>query len=348
MEELEIVIEKEIDSEQLINVLEEEIREIHPNYEELTIVPTTEAVTKVGSYNKVTVAGDSDLIPENIKEGVNIFGVDGTAKVQGEPVYITNAAYLFNNGARLDYLNGLLALCKDVTDMQYMFNNCTALTSLDLSKLDTSKVTNMSEMFDYCRALTSLDLSNFDTSNVTDMRYMFYYCNTLKSLNVSSFNTSKVTNTSYMFYQCSNLTSLDLSSFDTSNVTTVDSMLYGLHNLTTLDLSNLDFSKVNRLYDVLGGQKLQNLISFKNLGKGYTELRANYGSYAFGLGTLNKLTHDSLIDVMTNGLYDLNLTYNVANGGTLYTQKFVLGSTNLAKLTAEEIAIATAKGWTVS
>jgi hypothetical protein len=65
------------------------------------------------------------------------------------------------------------------------------------------------------------------------------------------------------------------------------------------------------------------------------------------LSTCTALTHDSLINVI-NGLYDLNLTYDVANGGTLYTQTLNLGSTNKAKLTAEEIAIATAKGWTVS
>ena len=49
-----------------------------------------------------------------------------------------------------------------------------------------------------------------------------------------------------------------------------------------------------------------------------------------------------------NNLYDLNLTYDVANGGTLYAQSLVLGSTNMDKLTAEEIAIATAKGWNVT
>lgn len=48
-----------------------------------------------------------------------------------------------------------------------------------------------------------------------------------------------------------------------------------------------------------------------------------------------------------NKLYDLNLTYDVANGGTLYTQVLSLGDTNKEKLTAEEIAIATNKGWTV-
>ena len=60
------------------------------------------------------------------------------------------------------------------------------------------------------------------------------------------------------------------------------------------------------------------------------------------------ITKESLIDVINNGLYDLSLTYDVANGETLYTQQLVLGSTNLAKLTADEIAIATSKGWSVS
>ena len=55
-----------------------------------------------------------------------------------------------------------------------------------------------------------------------------------------------------------------------------------------------------------------------------------------------------------NKIYDLNITYGVYDEegnpgtGTLYTQDLILGETNLAKLTPEEIAIATNKGWTVS
>ena len=42
-----------------------------------------------------------------------------------------------------------------------------------------------------------------------------------------------------------------------------------------------------------------------------------------------------------NGLYD------IATKG-VKTQKLTIGSTNLAKLTAEQIQIATSRGWSVS
>jgi hypothetical protein len=53
-----------------------------------------------------------------------------------------------------------------------------------------------------------------------------------------------------------------------------------------------------------------------------------------------KLTHDSLMNVINN-LYDIK-----SKGCN--TQQLVLGSTNLAKLTAEEINIAVEKGFSVS
>ena len=58
------------------------------------------------------------------------------------------------------------------------------------------------------------------------------------------------------------------------------------------------------------------------------------------LSSATKLTHESLMNVINN-LYDIKTKGCNA-------QPLVLGSTNLAKLTAEEIAIATNKGWNVS
>lgn len=291
--------------------------------------------TKTGKTDLLTL----DQMPteiENIKTG-------------GEDLpKITDASYLFYNGTRTDCVNELISLCEKVVSTNSMFCNCSKLTNLDLSNLDTSNVTSMYYMFANCSNLTSLNLSNFDTSNVITMAAMFDRCSKLTSLDLSSFNTSKVTTMSYMFKDCPRLTSLDLSSFDTSNVTAMDNM-FKSHTLTDLDLSNFDMSKVNYVLSMFAGcSNLVNLKSFKNLGKGYTQKSNNYSSYKLELNSSKNLTKESLIDVITNGLYDLNLTYNVANGGTLYTQQLVLGSTNLAKLTADEIAIATNKGWTVS
>ena len=282
--------------------------------ESLNITPSTEEQSYSGLYDNVTVEGASELLPENIVKDKTIFGVTGIAKSTN--LKITNAMYLFTNGARLDYLNELLSLCENITSTKYMFNYCDSLTTLDLSNLDTSSVTDMSSMLYNCKAITDLDLSNFNTSNVTTMDYIFGGCNELTNLNVSSFDTSKVTVASNMFAYCSSLINLDLSNFDFSKVYNIKNCFSSCSNLT-------------------------NLKSFKNLGKCYTR-SANYSNYKLDLSTCSKLTHESLMDIINN-LYDLNLSYNVAGGGTLCTQQLALGSTNLAKLTSDEIAIATAK-----
>lgn len=347
---------------------------LEPELEDLTVTPTGDEQhfkSEKYGYNNVIVLGDENLIPENIRKDTSIFGVEGTANVVDGKIH--DAQYLFYEGARIECIEGLIKLCENITNCKYMFYNCQDLTELDVSGLDTSKVTDMENMFYYCTGLIELDISNFDTSNVTNMKNMFYRCTKLQKLDVSNFNTSKVTDMTYMFNYCENLQELDVSNFDTSNVTNMYFMFYGCsgltkidvsnfntskvknasymfngNNFTSLDLSNFNFESVNNIYDIIANNKfLTNFKSFKNLGKGYTRKTNNYSSYKLNLSTNTSLTKDSLLDVINN-LYDLNISYNVAGGGTLYTQALTLGSTNLAKLTEEEIAIATNKGWNVS
>jgi hypothetical protein len=57
--------------------------------QEKTVTPTTDeqTITADSGYDglsKVTVEGDSNLVPENIVSGVSIFGVSGNASISGE------------------------------------------------------------------------------------------------------------------------------------------------------------------------------------------------------------------------------------------------------------------------
>ena len=287
---------------------------------------------------------------------------------------ITDGSYLCYNGARQDVAQQLLNLLYKPTDMQHAFYDCREIIDLDFSNIDASnivslsnmlynckkivnlnfknfntlKCTNMSGLFSGCEKITNLDLSSFNTSNVTSTSYMFAYCYVLTELDLSSFNTSNVTGMSNMFYECRKLTNVNLKSFNTSNVTNMSNMFYRCYELDNLNLSNFDMSNITNIsYMFKNCFILKNLQSFKNLGKGYTQKTNNYSYYKLDLSDSKDLTHDSLMDVINN-LYDLNLSYDVANGGTLYTQNLTLGSTNLAKLTNEEIAIATNKGWNVT
>lgn len=295
----------------------------------------------------------------------------------GEPVAIPYAPRMIKfinyKGTELNYELANLDLA-NLTTLESMFSGCSNLTTLDLSKFDTKNITSMSGMFSSCSSLQSLNINHFNTTQVKDMSNMFNNCSKLKTLDLSGFYIPEVTSMSSMFSGCTALTNLNISNFNLENTSTAYSMFQNCSSLTSIELNyignfplysaNAMFSGCSKLTDLDVGEisvdscanigsmfskcsALTNLKLFKNIGKGYTTKSNNSSSCKLDLSACTNLTHESLVDVI-NKLYDLNLTYDVANGGTLYTQQLVLGSTNLAKLTAEEIAIATNKGWTVS
>ena len=189
-----------------------------------------------------------------------------------------------------------------------------------VKKLPTiSCSSNVIDLADYFAAapFTELTFNDFNSQNVKDMGRMFQSCSSLTSLDLSNFNTSNVTNMDGMFGYCSSLTNLDLSNFNTSKVTNIGYM----------------FRVCSSLTNIIG--------CLQNLGQAYdTTKSADSFNYMLDLSYSSNLTHDSLINII-NGLYD------IATKGC-NTQSLTIGSKNVAKLTAEEIAIATNKGWTVS
>lgn len=144
------------------------------------------------------------------------------------------------------------------------------------------------------------------------------------------FDFSNVTDMSNMFYYCQKLTTIP--QFDTSKATNMGYMFQDCTNLQSIPL--LDCSKVKYMSNMFGSSDnttLTEIGGFKNLQISITSKF---------LDKAPNLTTESLMNVINN-VYDLT-----ANG--LSGQSLKFGSTNLNKLTAEQVAIATAKGWTLT
>lgn len=244
---------------------------------------------------------------------------------------VINMNQMFNNCKSLSSVPALDT--SNVTDMSGMFNECKKLSSVPA--LNTSNVTNMGSMFVGCESLTTVPLLN--TSNVTEMGGMFSGCHSL--VEIPALDTSKAKFLSAMFAGCSSLKQIPL--LNTKSCTNINGMFEGCTSLETvpiLDASNVgDISKIFKdcpSLVMLGG--------LKNLGMDYSSayyVPANKSEYTLDLSYSPLLTHDSLMNVINN-LYDIK-----SKG--VKTQTLQLGDINKAKLTVEEIAIATNKGWNV-
>ena len=191
------------------------------------------------SINAVTNEIDSNIVPENIKNDVEILGVKGSfAGEKFKPRYL-GVGNLFSNynGTELDN---------------------------EVSMLDTTYLTTLYQMFYNCDNLTHLDLSHWNTSNVTNAGWIFFGCGDLTNLNLNNWNTSNVTNMSYMFRGCEKITNLDLSSFDTSKVTNMSQMFRYCYVLKHLDIRNFTFDKVTNYTDMFSDFPTDCLIIVKS------------------------------------------------------------------------------------
>lgn len=243
---------------------------------------------------------------------------------------------------------------KNETSLNYLFEKNTNLININVSNWDTSNITSLKGAFAQIPNLESVDFADWDVSNVTVFYAMFDGCRKLKTIDVSKWDTRSAINMGWMF-NGNNLQSLDVSNFNTSKVTIMFAMFSGSQSLTQLDISNFDTSNVldfGRVFSYWGNVCEELNISGLNLTK-CTSMNDTFRSSSFkvircdglqlpnidmskiGLNSSTELTVDSIVGLLT-ALPQSDKGYS-----------FQIGSNNIAKLSDEQKAIATNKGWTL-
>ena len=299
------------------------------------LINTKQDIKSAISEKGVEVTGGMTTYADAIRRIETGGGGGGGEPGKKDPIFVPNGLKFgydsFNSNRPPDLDLPKIILAQDYTDGSYMFAQNKGLWSIEDiyfanpmfpgKPLADPPLTNCNHMFYQCERLLSIPL--FDTSNVTDMGGMFYGCKKLKT--IPKLDTSKVTNMDGMFEYCTSLTTIP--QLDTSNVTHMYGTFTGCTSLKSIPM--LDCRSVTHIDELFGVHYIDTLT---DLG-GFLNLQVSlYDS----LDHLPNLTVQSIMNVI-DGLYGF-----IGNFDPRYLD---LGPANLNKLTDEQKAVATNKGW---
>lgn len=228
---------------------------------------------------------------------------------------IKNPLIVAAGGGDITTLKGYLDAVKTA---EKLFNHYNGNSIDNLIKYDdTENVTNMNAMFSNCPNLESIP--NLNTKNVTNMNAMFNFCSKITAIPL--LNTSKVSKMD-SFVAGTGITTIPL--LDTSNVTVMSYMFYSCNSLITvpaLDCNNV--TTFNRIFE-----NCTNLKSILMTGMKV--------SLDISESNSTKFERADLVTILNN------------LATITSTQTLKMGAKNLSKLTDEDKAIATNKGWTLA
>ncbi len=249
---------------------------------------------------------------------------------------VTNMSYMYQwcKSTNFPQLN-----MSKVTNASYMFYHCTNIVTTPI--LNLSSISNCDSVFRGCSKLTTCEISDF--SNATTLQGLFADCSKLTNI-PSQLITPKNKNTATMFYQCGELTTAP--EMDTSNVTTMYKMFYDCNKLATVPL--YDTSKVTDMQEMFYfNYALETVPAFDctnvtNMQYIFTNCRNLKSILMTNIGVSLNIASSTLFE-RADLLVILNNLKTVTS-----TKVLTMGATNLAKLTDEDKAIATNKGWTLA
>lgn len=235
---------------------------------------------------------------------------------------LTNISYAFADCRNLTSIT-LPTNIGNIGSLYDTFDGCSVITSIKFPP-SMNYVTNMYSTFAYCTKLSKLELP--ELNNVTMFNRTFYNCKSLTSITLPS-SLTKVTNMNTMFDTCASLKYFSYT-YPLPLLKDIGVMFARCSSITSITLPDLpSLSSVGYCFEAC--TSLRNLV-IGNINPNITTLTNWY------ISNCTALTVDSLVNIM-------NALPTITN-----TRTCTIGTTNISKLSPEQLAIATDKGWSIN
>ena len=248
-------------------------------------------------------------------------------KIQDEwDASVTKRYSTYQNDNKLIFLP--VVDMSNITYTEYMFRGCGKL--ILVPHMDMRNTTAIHSMFYQCYDLLRASIT---LSGDVTIWYAFYGCSRLTEVDLEG--DFYPTNMQGTFQGCSALTAIP--QLDTSKVTNMLYFIPYCYSLTRVE--GLDFSSVTTLTNWAQYTEHVAYMRIKNLGK--SSLTTYPISWVSAWGADSEENRQTLVDSLLTDSYD-----RAANG--MATATIQLHANAKARLTDEEIAAITAKGYTIS
>lgn len=243
---------------------------------------------------------------------------------------LNNTLYLqgaFIGCARLQSIIFPSEALNKVQSLESTFASCYALTSLSFTD-PLIAVQNIKDMFFSCSKLQSVTFPDGSLTNVYTASGTFQNCNSLSSITFPNGAFTQVTSMQSCFEGCSHLQSITFPTGALTQVTNIQNCFDGCVYLTSITFPDGALTQVVYPIDCFKNCSMLQTLNILTLPE--------INLYRIGFSYCTSLTPESLMSI-------IDALPNTTKGYTC-----TIGTTNLSKLSSDQILIATNKGWTLN
>lgn len=237
--------------------------------------------------------------------------------------------------------NGSLS---EVTTLWSAFRNCYNLKSITFPDGSLQKVENLRQAFEACYSLQSVEFPAGSLSEATILYSTFNNCYSLQSIEFPTGSLSKVTTLFNAFYGCYNIKSISNLRAGVLDSSGLAGTFSGCRSLHHLSITIEDASNVSSLTNTYASC----LFDYYNLDASFDSF-SGWGNHTPNIREfVPPVFHLSISFANVTWLTKSSMLAVIEKLATVSTAQTLTIGTHPWTLTDEEIAVATAKGWTVA